>query len=60
MTNMKNTEAKTDELAGQVLSGEALDSFRKLDLASKLLGIRVLAHLGGDMEMGEAVQAVTA
>ena len=53
-------EAKIRKLAEQVLSGEALSTFLALPLRSQVVGLGVLAHIGGDADTREACLTILA
>ena len=48
------TVAHIHHLAKRILRGERLESFLALPLRSQLVGLAVLAHLGGDSDVRDA------
>lgn len=39
------------KLAAQILTGKALESFNAMDLKSRVSGMAILAHIGGDVQV---------
>lgn len=56
MTN--ENETHVNDLAAQVIPADHLASFIALDLNDKLIGIAVLAALGGDNRMQKSAEAL--